>query len=765
MANYKVLARKYRPQKFADLIGQQHIAQTLQNAIFQNRIGHAYLFTGSRGVGKTTSARIFAKALNCEHAHYDDASKKFNWSSPNEVEPCNACARCEEITDSHAMDVFELDAASNNGVDQIREILEAVRYGATQSRYKIYIIDEVHMLSIGAFNALLKTLEEPPAGVVFILATTDPQKLPATIISRCQRYDFKRVQVDELVGHLGRIAREESIEIDEAALRLVARNARGGVRDSLSAMDQIIAFAQPPISEECAAEVLGVASRETLMRFLCAILAKDVSLALELIHKVDSYGQDLNKFSAEVLALIRDTTVYLASRSSSVTGELSDAEKHLLDENLAGTSIDRLQRLFSIWYEAADKITKNLSPRLLLEMTTIKMCQVETVVPLDAILRRLDMMAQVLSSGNAIPADALERAQAFLASQGTGIGSALGSTEKKTNAVVAAAPAFQSNVAQNLANHTEYNSKSASVESANRAGTANKVPAAEPSKGLTLESKPQPEKSVAKPLGGAEVKLPPVSQPTAEPINKEPVQPIAQNLMQSTAHAPVQNSERVQSTDLQDISDPLEDPMLQSMYLDSEEEISEDMMDAIRETDFSIDPDAEDDDDEDEGGGGSAGIIARSQKNVAVLTDGLKRPPLLDGVAAQHSRWKFLVSCLKPPLLTMMEHAVVSEFTQHQLVLTMSEAFRGIFSKRFEEQLTSEIRQQFNWGVNLRVVFEANADESSTLAAEVARELLSREESEKDQLRNHPLFLAVLKNFQLEPSSAHFSFNSDRISS
>ena len=421
MSNYKVLARKYRPQKFSDLIGQQHIAQTLQNAIFQNRIGHAYLFTGSRGVGKTTSARIFAKALNCEHAPYDEEHKKFAYGASGEVEPCNACALCEDITSSHAMDVYELDAASNNGVDQIREILEAVRYGATQSRYKVYIIDEVHMLSIGAFNALLKTLEEPPAGVVFILATTDPQKLPATIISRCQRYDFKRVQVEELVGHLSRIARAEGIEIDEAALRLVARNARGGVRDSLSALDQIIAFAQPPISEENAAEVLGVASRETLMNFLCAVLSRDVSTALELIHKVDSFGQDLNKFASEVLSLIRDTTVYLASKTGKATGELSDAEKRALDEHLAGTSIDRLQRLFNIWYEAADKITKNLSPRLLLEMTAIRMCQVETVVPLDAILRRLDMMASVLSSGQQIPANALEKAREFLASQGSGM--------------------------------------------------------------------------------------------------------------------------------------------------------------------------------------------------------------------------------------------------------------------------------------------------------------------------------------------------------
>ena len=221
-ASYIVLARKWRPQTFADLVGQQHIAVTLQNAIAQNRVAHAFLFTGSRGVGKTSTARIFAKALNCAKAPVS--------------EPCNACQSCLEITDGHSMDVIEIDGASNRGINEIREVLDAVRYAPSRDRYKIYIIDEVHMLTTEAFNALLKTLEEPPPHVIFIFATTDPNKIPITIVSRCQRYDFKRIQTDDLVEHLSKIAQSEHIDFEESALRLIARTARGGVRDALSAI-------------------------------------------------------------------------------------------------------------------------------------------------------------------------------------------------------------------------------------------------------------------------------------------------------------------------------------------------------------------------------------------------------------------------------------------------------------------------------------------------------------------------------------------------
>ncbi|MBQ1267192.1 MAG: DNA polymerase III subunit gamma/tau [Proteobacteria bacterium] len=418
MSSYIVLARKYRPQTFADLVGQEHISSTLQNAIRQNRIAHAYLFTGSRGIGKTTSARIFAKALNCENAPFDAETKKFTYQEHDAIDPCNHCATCEGVTHGNAIDVVEMDAASNTGVDDVREsIIDVVNYKPAQSRYKIYIIDEVHMLSNSAWNALLKTLEEPPAHVVFIFATTDPNKIPVTVLSRCQRYDFKRIKLDALVAHLRRIADAEGILFEEDALKLIARHARGGVRDALSAMDQVIAFAEQPITAERTAEVLGVASRETLMSFVESVLKRDVAHALECVYKVDHYGQDLARFSFDVLEVLRDMTVMVADPGTTNAIELDAQEQQRLRACLNGIPLECLQRIFGIWYQTADQLKNSLSPRLLMEMSAVRMCQVEPVVPLDAILNKLDFLSQMLGSGNVVPADALEKARAFLASQ------------------------------------------------------------------------------------------------------------------------------------------------------------------------------------------------------------------------------------------------------------------------------------------------------------------------------------------------------------
>ena len=400
MSSYIVLARKWRPQTFADLVGQQHIAVTLQNAIMQNRVAHAFLFTGSRGVGKTSSARIFAKALNCEHAPCE--------------EPCNACQSCREITEGRSLDVVEIDGASNRGINEIREVLEAVRYAPSRDRYKIYIIDEVHMLTTEAFNALLKTLEEPPAHVVFIFATTDPNKIPVTILSRCQRYDFKRISNEDLFAHLSSIAHAEQIDFEPSALRLIARTARGGVRDALSAMDQVIAFAPPPITGDRAAEVLGVATRETLTAMVKAILDQDVAKAIACIGRVEHYGQNLALFANDLLEFLRDATVVAAAPQSDIPTELSPAERAEIRSWLTQASIDRFQRLFHIWYQTTDSLSKNLSPRLALEMAAIRMCQVETVVPLDNILERLDVITQALSGHIDLSPDALESVRAYL---------------------------------------------------------------------------------------------------------------------------------------------------------------------------------------------------------------------------------------------------------------------------------------------------------------------------------------------------------------
>ena len=401
MSSYIVLARKWRPQTFADLVGQQHVAMTLQNAIAQNRVAHAFLFTGSRGVGKTSTARIFAKALNCAKAPC--------------AEPCNECDSCREITSGHSMDVVEIDGASNRGIDAIKEVLDAVRYAPSRDRYKIYIIDEVHMLTTEAFNALLKTLEEPPSHVVFIFATTDPNKVPITIVSRCQRYDFKRISLDDLVAHLSRIAQTEGIAFEDSALRLIARTARGGVRDALSAMDQIIAFAEQPISGERAAEVLGVASRETLMRMAESIVRQDISGALSCIEKVDHYGQNLSQFAFDLLEFWRDITVVAADAKAPV--ELNAAEKDAVRAWLPLAGFDRLQRLFQIWYQTSELLPKSLSPRLVMEMATIRMCQVENVIPIDGILRRMDALTRALGSVPVAP-DAFEHIREFMGAKG-----------------------------------------------------------------------------------------------------------------------------------------------------------------------------------------------------------------------------------------------------------------------------------------------------------------------------------------------------------
>ena len=404
--SYIVLARKWRPQTFTDLVGQQHIAVTLRNAIAQNRVAHAFLFTGSRGVGKTSTARIFAKALNCEHFPCE--------------EPCNVCQSCREITEGNSVDVREFDAASNRGIDAIRdEVIGTVNYAPVRDRYKIYIIDEVHMLTTEAFNALLKTLEEPPPHIVFIFATTDPNKIPITIVSRCQRYDFKRIGIDDLVAHLGAIAQAETIAFEDAALRLIARTARGGVRDALSAMDQIIAFAEQPIDGEKAAEVLGVASRETLIQMGESVIRKDVASALAAIEKVDRYGQNLSQFAFDLLEFWRDVTVLAAAPGAPV--ELDQAEKQSVMKWLPMTTYDCLQRVFQIWYQTSEMLPKSLSPRLVMEMAAIRMCQVETVVPLDGILRKIDALSKALAGSIQLAPDALEHVQSFLNTRALGI--------------------------------------------------------------------------------------------------------------------------------------------------------------------------------------------------------------------------------------------------------------------------------------------------------------------------------------------------------
>ncbi|WP_214803716.1 DNA polymerase III subunit gamma/tau [Exiguobacterium sp. ERU656] len=296
---YQALYRVYRPQRFDEVVGQAHITRTIQNALMEERMSHAYLFSGPRGTGKTSLAKIIAKAINCEHAPVK--------------EPCNECPTCLAITEGSSPDVFEIDAASNNGVDEIREIRDKVKYPPSEAAYKVYIIDEVHMLSTGAFNALLKTLEEPPAHAIFILATTEPHKIPATIISRCQRFDVKRHEVDQLVERMQFILSDQEIAYSETALRLIARAADGGMRDALSLLDQAVAFSNGDLTDAAVLEVTGAVEDEALLAIANALHNQQVDQLLQTLEQMQRAGKDLKRFVEDLVFFYRDTLLLKAS--------------------------------------------------------------------------------------------------------------------------------------------------------------------------------------------------------------------------------------------------------------------------------------------------------------------------------------------------------------------------------------------------------------------------------------------------------------------
>ena len=310
--SYEVIARKYRPQTFSDVVGQSHLVTTLANAIRTGRVAHAYLFVGPRGTGKTSTARIFAKALNCEKGM--------------STEPCNVCDSCREITAGNSLDVMEIDGASNNGVEQVRDLRDSARFMPARGRFKIYVIDEVHMLSTGAFNALLKTLEEPPAHVKFIFATTEAHKVPATILSRCQRFDLRRISSREIAERLRHIVSAEGLQADDAALDAIARGADGGMRDAQSALDQLLSSCAGGVTELDVTNIFGLISQRSLADLAGAVARGDASRVLDLVAEFDASGKDLYRVMTDLLAMLRDVVVYALTRRKDHLADLPDVD-------------------------------------------------------------------------------------------------------------------------------------------------------------------------------------------------------------------------------------------------------------------------------------------------------------------------------------------------------------------------------------------------------------------------------------------------------
>jgi DNA polymerase-3 subunit gamma/tau len=372
---YEVLARKWRPRQFVDVIGQEHVTRTLEHAIASGRVAHAYLFVGPRGIGKTTLSRLFAKALNCV-------------KGPT-ANPCDECDLCREIMGGNSLDVIEIDGASNNGVDNIRELRDAVQFAPARARFKIFIIDEVHMLSTGAFNALLKTLEEPPPHAKFILATTEVDKLPATIISRCQRFDLRRIPTALIVETLRRIATSEQVAADTDALLAIARGAEGGMRDALSALDQIISFKGSPVTEADVLAIFGLVSRENLERLATAILKGDMGGGLQIIDELDRGGKDLRRLVLELLEHFRNLLVLQHLGDKTAALDVTPEQLAALDMQASLADSGRVLRVAEHLAELEGRIRHALSRRTLFETVFVRCCRATTVSTIDQLIRQL----------------------------------------------------------------------------------------------------------------------------------------------------------------------------------------------------------------------------------------------------------------------------------------------------------------------------------------------------------------------------------------
>lgn len=381
---YKALYRRFRPQVFEDVIGQKAITTTLKNQIRAKNISHAYLFTGTRGTGKTSTAKIFARAVNC--------------LNPQEDNPCNECEVCRGILTESIMDVIEIDAASNNGVDNIRELRENVKYPPSKGKYKVYIIDEVHMLSTGAFNALLKTLEEPPNHVIFILATTDPQKLPATILSRCQRFDFKGITTRDIIEKLKEICIELGIEVEEGALRVIAINAGGALRDALSTLEQCISFTNDKLTEKELTDILGIVNQDLLFSMVENIGKKNTSEALYILQKVVDEGKDIQQFIKDLIHHFRNL---MMSKMNVELEEILSLSQEILDrlrQQSKELDIDRITEAINLLSDVEVKAKYATYPRILLEVAIVSLCQEKEGTSIKGLVERVHHLEKMMET-------------------------------------------------------------------------------------------------------------------------------------------------------------------------------------------------------------------------------------------------------------------------------------------------------------------------------------------------------------------------------
>jgi DNA polymerase-3 subunit gamma/tau len=395
--SYQVLARKYRPQRFSDVVGQEHVTQTLANAIKKNRIAHAYLFAGPRGTGKTTIARIFAKCLNCTggpKAEFDD-------NDP----------RCREIAEGRSLDVLEIDGASNRGIEEVRELRDTVKYAPATSKFKIYIIDEVHMLTKEAFNALLKTLEEPPAHVKFMFATTEPEKVLPTILSRCQRFDLRRIPAALIVKHLAQIAELEKVKVDEAALYAIARGAEGCMRDAESTLDQLISFCGEQIVEEDVLSMFGLSARSQILGLAESVLEGNVDTCLRQLDGLARNGKDLSRLVSDLLNHFRNLLIHQVSKGDASLLEISEAERASLGSQAALVNTETLTRIMEIFTRCESQLRDAASKKILIEVALLKAIQAREVVSIDTVLKQLNQLRGT-DGGGQQPATAPKAASA-----------------------------------------------------------------------------------------------------------------------------------------------------------------------------------------------------------------------------------------------------------------------------------------------------------------------------------------------------------------